>query len=168
MLNKTVRYLLFIPIAVMVLAGCSKPETPPSIVKLEKQYPEIKKKYVYQSLIRLANIKHDPDFESLIKDVRKIILYLPPDGDSTYQITGLRSGLRTDGYEELIDVRTADAQRIGLWVKESGEKTHYLGLVDSPDNDVIMEIDGEIHPEYLNSILGADQSSLLGFLKGSF
>ena len=152
----------------MVLAGCSQPETPPSIVKLEKQYPKIKKKYVYQSLIRLANIKHDPDFEKLIKDVRKIIVYLPPEGDSTYQITGLRSSLRTDGYEELIDVRTADAQRIGLWVKESGEKSHYLGLVDSPDNDVILEIDGEIHPEYLNSILSADQASLKEFLKGGF
>ena len=44
MLNKTMRLLLFIPIAVMLLAGCAKPETPPSIVKLEKQYPEIKKK----------------------------------------------------------------------------------------------------------------------------
>jgi hypothetical protein len=168
MLNKTMRFHLYIPIAIMVLAGCSQPETPPAIAKLEKQYPEIQKKYVYQSLIRLANVKHDPDFEKLIKDVRKIILYLPPNGDSTYQITGLPNGLRSDGYEELLNIRTAEAQRISLWVKESGEKSHYLGLVDAQDNDVIMEIDGEIHPEYLNSILGADQNSLLGFLKGGF
>jgi len=168
MLNKTAGILLFTFIAAMVFVGCGEPAPPPSIAKLEKQYPEIRKKYVYQSLIRLANIKHDPDFEKLIKDVRKIILYLPPEGDSTYQITSLRSGVQTDGYEQLIDVRTADAQRISLWVKETGKKSHYLGMVDSKDNDVIMEIDGEIHPEYLNSILGADQSSLLGFLKGSF
>ena len=162
------RFLLFIPIAILVLTGCAQPETPSSIAKLEKQYPELQKKYIYQSLIRLANIKHDPDFEKLIKDVRKIILYLPPDGDSTYQITGLPNGLRSEGYEELMNVRTPDAQRISLWVKESGEKSHYLGLVDGKDNDVILEIDGTIHPEYLNSILGADQSSLLGFLKGGF
>ena len=168
MLNKTAGILLYTFIASMVFVGCGEPPPPPAIAKLEKQYPEIRKKYVYQSLIRLANIKHDPDFEKLIKDVRKIILYLPPEGDSTYQITSLRSGVQSDGYEQLIDVRTADAQRISLWVKETGKKSHYLGMVDSKDNDVIMEIDGEIHPEYLNSILGADQSSLLGFLKGSF
>lgn len=162
------RSLLFIAFACMVLISCAKPETPPSILKLEKQYPEIRKKYVYQSLIRLANVKHDADFEKLIKDVRKIILYLPPEGDSTYQITSLRSGVQSDGYEQLLDVRTANAQRISLWVKETGKKSHYLGMVDSKEEDVIMEIDGEIHPEYLNSILGADQSSLLGFLKGSF
>jgi len=168
MLNKTLRIFLCLTIAYTVFVGCSAPDTPVSIAQLEKQYPEIKKKYIYQSLIRLANIKQDPDFEKLIKDVRKIILYLPPDGDSTYQITGLSAGIRAEGYEELINVRTAQAQRISLWVKESGEKSHYVGLVDAKDEDVIMEIDGEIHPEYLNAILGADQSSLLDLLKGGF
>ncbi len=152
----------------MVFVGCSQPETPPSILKLEKQYPEIRKKYVYQSLIRLANVRQDPDFEKLIKDVRKIILYLPPEGDSTYQITGLPSGIRADGYEQLIDIRTADAMRISLWVKETGKKSHYLGWVDAKEEDVIMEIDGELHPEYLNSILSANQSSLKDLLKGGF
>ena len=168
MLNETTRLLAFICMTSIGFVGCSKPTTPEAITRLEKKYPDLQKKYVYQSLIRLANVKHDPDFEKLIKDVRKIILYLPPEGDSTYQITSLRSGVQSDGYEQLIDVRTADAQRISLWVKETGTKSHYLGMVDAKDNDVIMEIDGEIHPEYLNSILGADQSSLLGFLKGSF
>src|SRR5689334_1958816 len=112
MLNKTLRGLLAACVCTALFSGCQEPETVPSIVKLEQQYPELRKKYVYQSLIRLANIKQDPDFEKLIKDVHKVILYLPPREDSTYQITSMRSGIRSDGYEELIDVRTNNAQRI--------------------------------------------------------
>ncbi|HJW30889.1 MAG TPA: DUF4252 domain-containing protein, partial [Saprospiraceae bacterium] len=135
---------------------------------LEKKYPELRKKYVYQSLIRLANVKRDPNFENLIRDVRKIILYLPPRNDSTYTISGLQTGIQKDGYEELVDVRTADKQRISLWVKESGKKAHYVGLVDSDTDDIVMEIDGEIHPEYLGAIKMANESSLTNLLKGGF
>ncbi len=48
---------------------------------------------MYQSLIRLANIKRDPDFEKLIKDVDKVVIYLAPTGDSTYQIKDLRTSM---------------------------------------------------------------------------
>jgi len=168
MLNETKGILCALLFATLAIAGCAKSDTPTPIVELEKKYPELKKKYVYQSLIRLANFKRDPDYENLIKDVRKIILYLPPSEDSTYQITGLPSGLRSDGYEELISVRTAEAQRISLWVKESGKKSHYVALVDSSTDDVILEVDGEIHPEYIQSLVGADQSSLMNLLKGGF
>ena len=138
------------------------------LAKHEKQYPEIRKKYVYQSLIRLANIKKDPDFEKLIKDVNKVILYLPPSGDSTYQIKDVRNGLPADGYETLVDVRTADAQRISLWVKEANSKSHYIALMDAADQDVILEIDGQINIEYLSAINVADEGSLLKPLEGGF
>ncbi len=168
MLNKPIRGLLVACVFIGLFSGCSKPETVPSIVKLEQQYPELRKKYVYQSLIRLANIKQDPNFEKLIKDVRKVILYLPPREDSTYQITPMRAGIRSDGYEELIDVRTNNAQRISLWVKEGKASSHYVALVDTDADDIILEIDGEIHPEYLSSIKMADEGSLMDLLKGGF
>jgi len=41
-------------------------------------------------------------------------------------------------------------------------------LVDSSTDDVILEVDGEIHPEYIQSLVGADQSSLMNLLKGGF
>ena len=168
MLNETTRLIAFLWVAILLATGCNKPETTPALVQLEKKYPEIQKKYVYQSLIRLANIKRDPDFEKLIQDVRKITLYLPPREDSTYTIGDMRSAVRSDGYEELIDVRTANAQRISLWVKESGKKSKYLGFVDAADTDIIMELDGEIHPEFLSSVMLADTSSLNQLLKGGF
>jgi hypothetical protein len=125
------------------------------------------KKYVYQSIIRLANIKHDPDFEKLIKDVRKVVLYLPPSGDSTYQIKDLNTDMMTDGYEQLVNIRTAEAQRISLWVKESGDKARYIALVDA-DQDVILEIDGQINLQYLTALNVADKTSLMNLLQGGF
>ena len=159
--------LLLFPFLILI-PGCQKENVTPVLAKHEKQYPEIRKKYVYQSLIRLANIKKDPDFEKLIKDVNKVILYLPPSGDSTYQIKDVRNGLPADGYETLVDVRTADAQRISLWVKESNAKSHYIALMDAADQDVILEIDGQINIEYLSAINVADEGSLYKLLEGGF
>lgn len=138
------------------------------LAKHEQAYPELRKKYVYQSLIRLANINRDPNFEKLIKDVRKIILYLPPSEDSTYQIKDVRSDMREGGYEELVDVRTAEAQRISLWVRDSESRPHYLGLVDSEEEDLILEIDGQLDLQYLSAINLADMGSLMDLLKGGF
>jgi len=153
---------------VIGLAACRKDEPSGVLAKHEKAYPEIQKKYVYQSLIRLANIKHDPEFEKLIKDVRKIILYLPPSGDSTYQIKDVATGMRSDGYEELVDVRTSEAQRISLWVKDSGSRPHYLALLDSDKEDLILEIDGQLNLQYLSAINVADKGSLMELLQGGF
>jgi Domain of unknown function (DUF4252) len=151
-----------------VLTACRKEISSDVLAKHEKAYPELRKKYVYQSLIRLANIKHDPDFEKLIKDVRKITLYMPPSEDSTYQIKDLRTGMRGDGYEELVDVRTKDAQRISLWVRDSDARPHYLALLDSEKEDLILEIDGQLNLQYLSAINVADQGSLMDLLQGGF
>lgn len=168
MKNITSGTLLLLFPFLLLIPGCQKENVTPVLAKHEKQYPEIRKKYVYQSLIRLANIKKDPDFEKLIKDVNKVILYLPPSGDSTYQIKDVRNGLPADGYETLVDVRTADAQRISLSVKESNTKSHYIALMDAADQDVILEIDGQINIEYLSAINVADEGSLLKLLEGGF
>src|SRR5690349_16328748 len=159
--------LILLPF-LFVLTACKKEVTSDVLAMHEKAYPKIQKKYVYQSLIRLANIKHDPDFEKLIKDVRKITLYLPPSEDSTYQIKDLRASMRSGGYEELVDVRTAEAQRISLWVKDSEAKAHYLALVDADKDDLILELDGQLNLQYLSAINMADKGSLMDLLQGGF
>lgn len=154
-------YFLF----VLLLVGCAREQTARVFENHLADYPEIRKKYIYQSVLRLANIQHDPDFDKLIRDVRKITIYLPPREDSTYQIKDLRSNMRTEGYEELVDVRTADAERIGLWVNETLPEPHYIALLDTSGDDYILEIDGRLNLEYLSALKLADQSSLRELLK---
>jgi len=148
----------------MLMSGCTGEKSPSVITRHEAQYPDIRKKYLYQSVIRLANTSSDPAFNMLIKDVRKIIIYLPPHEDTTYQIKDLRSGMRAVGFEELMDVRTADADRISLWVNESKYLPHYMGLLDTKDADIIFEIDGQLKLEYLSALKFADQGSLMDLL----
>jgi hypothetical protein len=151
--------------SLFLLSGCEQPQVSPTLEKHEKRYPDLDKKYIYQSVIRLANIKRDPDFEKLIQDVDKIILYFPPDGDTTYQIKDLKQGMRADGYETLVDVRTADNQRVSLWVKESGKRSHFIALMDGSAEDLILEIDGQLNLEYLSAISVANQKSLMDLIQ---
>ena len=152
----------------ITLISCTTAKKSDTSAEVFKQhltdYPEIRKKYIYQSVLRLANIKDDPEFDMLIRDVRKITIYLPPREDSTYQIKSLPNHLSANGYEQLIDVRTADAERISLWVNESLPEPRYVALLDSGVDDYIMEVDGQINIEYLSSLKFADQGSLRDLL----
>ena len=154
-------YLAFI----ILLVACSREQTPKVFEKHLADNPDIRKIYIYQSVLRLANVKHDPDFNKLIEDVQKITIYQPPREDSTYHIKEVRSNMRSAGYEELIDVRTADKDRISLWLNDSIPKPHYVGLFDTSEGDYIFEIDGQINLDYIGSINMADQKSLLDLLK---
>ena len=147
-----------------LLIACQQDSSPDIFKKHLADNPDIRPQYIYQSLLRLANVHHDPDFDKLIRDVNKIIIYFPPKEDSTYQIKDLRSTIRTSGYEELFDVRTAEKDRINLWVNESLAEPHYVGLLDTSGEDIVFEIDGMLDLEYISSLAVIDQKTLRNFL----
>src|SRR5687768_8553282 len=142
---------VFLAVAAMLIA-CGRDPSGKIFEDHLTKYPEIGKKYIYKSVLRLANIKDDPDYNKLIKDVRKIIIYSPPSNDSTYHLKDLRGAIRSGGYEELMDVRTANRERINLWVNESLPKPHYIGLLEASGDEYIFEIDGQINLEYVNAL----------------
>jgi len=151
-------------VCALLLVSCSREQSPVIIEKHLANYPDTRKSYIYQSVLRLANVKHDPDFNKLIEDVRKITIYLPPRRDSTYQIKEIRTNLRSEGYEELMDVRTADKERISLWLNESLPSPHFVGLLDTSGDDYIFEVDGQLNLEYISSVNMIDQSTLRDLL----
>ena len=168
MKNATPLAFGLILVLLVSLCGCQKTVTSNVLEQHEAMYPDLKKKYVYQSLIRLANVNRDPNFEKLIKDIRKIVLYLPPRNDSTYQIQTVKSGMHDDGYELLVEGRTSDQTRMSLWVKEDNASAHYVALVDAEEEDVILEVDGQINIEYLMAIEMADSEMLQGLIDQGF
>ena len=149
----------------MMLASCQQNYPGKIFEDHLAAYPDINKKYIYKSVLRLANIKDDPDYNKLIKDVNKITIYSPPSSDSTYQLKELRGAIRNGGYEELMDVRTANKERINLWVNETLPKPHYVGLFESSGDEYIFEIDGQINLEYVSALDVIDQNSLRDLLK---
>jgi Domain of unknown function (DUF4252) len=158
-------FLFFFPLMFILISGCQSEKTKSVLEKHEARYPDIRKKYIYQSVIRLANIKGDPDFNKLIKDVRKITIYLPPSEDSTYQIKDVSSGIAADGFEQLMEVRTEGSGRISLWVKESKSSSQYMGFFDTEAEHIIFEIDGQLDLAYISALKIADQSTLMDLIK---
>ena len=163
-MNKRPAPFLWVFFSLIFLLSCSGEQTDAIFEKHLEKYPDVSKKYLYQSVLRLANVKHDPNFDKFIKYVTKVTIYFPPAGDSTYQIKDLRTEIRSSGYEELFDVRTADKERINLWVNESFKKPHYVGLLDTSEEDYVFEIDGQVDLEYVSAFNIADQKSLREFL----
>ncbi len=160
---KPLIFLIF-PFVFLLSLGCQKEGTQSVLEKHISRYPDIRKKYIYQSVIRLANIKGDPDFNKLIKDVRKITIYLPPSEDSTYQIKDVSSSIMADGFEQLMEVRTEGSGRISLWVKESKSSSQYMGFLDTETADIIFEIDGQLDLAYISALKLADQSTLMDLI----
>ncbi len=157
-------FLFLFPFVFLLASGCHSEKTQSVLEKHEARYPDIRKKYIYQSVIRLANIKGDPDFNKLIKDVRKITIYLPPAEDSTYQIKDVSNSIAGDGFEQLMEVRTEGYGRISLWVKESKSSSQYMGFLDSESADIIFEIDGQLDLAYISALKMADQSTLMDLI----
>jgi hypothetical protein len=158
-------FFLLFPVVSLLALGCHQEGTQSVLAKHLSRYPDIRKKYIYQSVIRLANIKGDPDFNKLIKDVRKITIYLPPSEDSTYQIKDVSSGIAADGFEQLMEVRTEGSGRISLWVKESKSTSQYMGFFDTQAEHIIFEIDGQLDLAYVSALKLADQSILMDLIK---
>lgn len=160
------RILLLVIMGSFLLPGCTEEPASGALQEHLEKHPSVRKKYFYQSVIRVANINHDANFEGLIRDLRKVTAYLPPREDSTYTIAPLRPRLREDGFETLIEARSADAQRLSLWVKEWHGTDRYLALIEGEQGDIILEVDGQIGVEYIASLAGTDQEAIRKLVMG--
>jgi hypothetical protein len=148
------------------LVACTPSPVSPALQAHLDAHTKIRPKYFYQSIIRVANSDRNPGFDALIRDVRKVTAYLPPREDSTYTLSALRPGLREDGFETLLEARTADSQRLSLWVKTVDQQEHYLALVEAPEGQIILEVDGRLAIEHLTSLTGAEQASIRKLIMG--
>jgi len=160
------RILLLLALCACLLPGCREEPVSGALQAHLDKYPSIRKKYFYQSVIRVANTSHDPNFEGLIRDLRKVTAYLPPRQDSTYAIAPLRPQLREEGFETLIEARSAEAQRLSLWVKTVDGTDRYLALIEGEQGDMILEVDGRIGVEYIAKLAGTDQEAIRKLVMG--
>lgn len=142
----------------MLLLSCTT--TTPPATPMDKYLMDLgtmDEKFIYQSVIRMANTSKSENFEALIKDIKYIKLYTSR--DSSFQISAFKSKLRDEGYETLIESRI-EQQQVALWLMDHPTKPYYIGFMDGSDRDVILTMDGKFHLEYLLSLTGEEQSSL--------
>lgn len=160
-------YTAILPLlAFFSLLACSPRPVSSALQDFLDQHPELRPKYVYQSILRVVNADRNPEFEKLIRDIHCVTVYLPSEADSTFSLASLRPVLQADGYEILLEARTANLQRISLWVKTANGDEFYLALVESPGKDVILKLEGRLAIEYLPSLTEANQAALQRLMTG--
>jgi len=124
-----------------------------AVEKFIEDYPNLKEYYVYQSTLRMINQEGDQDFNRLIKDIRKINIYI---SEGSTEITrqsyqGMLDDLAKEGFEILINAKYESTQ-IYLMSKESGKSSYYVLAIRDEDNFGLMEMDGSLDLRYLNAL----------------
>ena len=157
--------LIFIAVACQYAGfGQSK-----AIASFMEEHGEGKKYYVYQSVMRILNVKGDADFNKMIKDVRRIVVHQPNvASDSTGvqkgAIKGLISQLEKEGYESLIEARES-SMRITFFSRGDIDRAEFVLVMRDQDRAYVAEVEGTLNMEYIGALANADISELTNYLK---
>lgn len=132
-----------------------------AVEKFVESHKGIQKFFIYQSSLRMLNQDGDEDFNRLIKDVRKINVYIAEDNADVSQ-AGFQKMLRelsADQFETLVSVKEGQ-MRMNLLGKESGSRAWYVLAGNEGSSFVVLEMDGKLDLRYLQSIEDVDLDKL--------
>lgn len=116
--------------------------------------------YLYQSVLRIANINQNPKINKLIKDLDRVDVHIFKGEDPKADMLSIRKQLRKDGYEDLISTRMADQGRINLKTKNTGNKEKFALVGNANGRYLYVELQGHLNLEYLGEIGSVDWSKL--------
>ncbi|MDX1409870.1 MAG: DUF4252 domain-containing protein [Saprospiraceae bacterium] len=126
-----------------------------------EDHPNLDEYYVYQSTLRMINQEGDPDFNRLIKDIRKINIYIS-EGSTDVTEESYRemlTDLANEGFEVLINAKY-EATLINMMSKDAGNRSYYVLAVRDTDNFGLMEMDGSLDLRYLKALEKMDFGKL--------
>jgi hypothetical protein len=127
------------------------------VEKFIKKHPELQDYYVYQSTLRAINQEGDPDFNRLIKNIRKINVYIAEGNSSVTRdsYTKMIRDLERDDFESLI-IAKYEGTSIDLMSQGEGKTAYYVLVAMDNDNFGLMEMDGTLDLRYLNTLNNID------------
>ena len=130
-----------------------------SVQEFIDRHDKIHKYFVYQSTLRMLNQEKDPDFDRLIKPLKKVNAYVSK-GDSGVtreEFKALLDQLESDDFEILLSYKEKNAI-IQLHSKTSRSNSKYVFAVYGPDEYAIIEMDGSLDLQYLKALENIDFS----------
>jgi hypothetical protein len=121
----------------------------------------LEKFYVYQSSLRMLNQKGDEAFNKLIKDIRKINIYISENAalESKAGYHKMVNALLQDDFETLVSAKEGSVL-INFLGKESRNKTYYVLAFTEEDSFAVLEMDGKLDLRYLSAIESLDFDKL--------
>ena len=125
-------------------------------------YPKMHKYYVYQSTLRMLNTDNDPDFDRLIKPLKKVNAFVLKEecGVDKDDFKKLLNNLYADDFELLLSYKEKNAI-VQLLSKSKRSNSLYIFAVYGPDEAAIIEMDGSLDLEYLKALEKIDSSWLI-------
>jgi hypothetical protein len=101
----------------------------------------------------MLNTTGDDAFNKLIRNVRKINVYLSEDGalNSRDTYRQMISGLSDEDFETLVNIKSEELM-LNLMGRESGSKAYYVLAVSEGQMVGVLEMDGKLDLRYLQAI----------------
>lgn len=127
-----------------------------------KANKDLSKYFIYQSTLRMLNQDGDPDFNRLIKDIRKINVYIAMEEGvavSKQSHQKMLDDLTAVKFETLVSAKM-DGALINLMSKEEGDRAYYVLAASEEANFALLEMDGRLDLRYLQSLEKFDFNKL--------
>lgn len=130
---------------------------------------EGRKFYVYQSVLRVLNLDGNEDFNQLIKNVRRIVIYQPDLqidslNNKMYLIDELVQDLFDEEFEELIQAKEQN-MRLSLMSRGGIEDAEFVLIMRESQRAFIAEVEGSLNMAYIGALANAKMSELTDYLK---
>lgn len=159
-------FLLFAVVISFPYSGFSQSK---AIETFIDTHGEGKKYYVYQSVMRILNVKGDPDFNRMIRDVRRIVVHQPNVVDDSTgvkkpAIRQLIRQLEKEGFEPLIEARESN-MRITFFSRGAIDQAEFVLVIRDREKAYVAEVEGTLNMEYIGALANADISELTNYLK---
>jgi hypothetical protein len=123
------------------------------VEKFLRENKDLQKYFIYQSTLRMLNDTGDPDFNKLIKGIRKINVYISEESSElakgSYQ--RLIRELGDAQFETLVSAKQSQMV-LNLMSRESGNEAYYILAAHEGNNFALLEMDGKLDLRYLKSL----------------
>lgn len=139
-----------------------------ALERFREIHGEGKQYFVYQSVLRILNIDGNPDFNQLIRNVRRVVVHNPQlvvDSTNAHRqiIAQLIDDLHGESFENLIEAKNS-GMRITLMSRGPTESAEFILLMRNPESTYFAEIEGSLDIEYIGALANAQFSELTNFL----
>jgi hypothetical protein len=149
----SLRKSLFLILPVLFLAFTATAQIR-AVEKFLDDHEDLQKFFIYQSTLRILNQSGNQDFNRLIKNIRKINVYIAEDGSANVSRESHQQMLRdleAESFETLVSAKQ-EGMLLNLMSREIGNDAYYV-LAASEGNDfALLEMDGKLDLRYLQSL----------------
>jgi len=151
---------------IFILSSCMRPRQnfSKAVTRFDKQTKGTTALFFYPAVINTLNFTNDSTFTAATKDIRKIeIVKLSKDSIPRSLADTLIDNLKSEKFIILMEM-FRNGSHINLFVeKHKNEANHFVAVVYSPKNMIVVDLLGGIPLKYIPELLSGKNMTFSGF-----